>query len=82
VHDKLFGGKGKGKARAAGGKKGRGKAEDDDEGGGDEDALRALIQQKGAQRMEALIDNLEAKYGKEQGKGKVRGPPPATWTVR
>jgi DnaJ family protein C protein 9 len=51
VHDKLFGSKKKGKGAA--------KA---DEGAADEDALRALIQQKGKQRMESTISALEAKY--------------------
>lgn len=34
----------------------------------DEDALQALIQQRGAQRMESLIDSLESKYGGEPKK--------------
>lgn len=55
VHDKLFGN----------GKKGKGKQAE-----GDEDALKALIQQQGAKRMEALIDNLESKYSSTSN-GKV-----------
>jgi DnaJ family protein C protein 9 len=65
-----------------GGKKGKGKGKDggDEEGG--EEALRALIQQRGAGRMESLIAGLEAKYGKEEGGGsrrkKRKGGEPAT----
>ncbi|KAL8292980.1 hypothetical protein RQP46_000674 [Phenoliferia psychrophenolica] len=68
VHDKLFGGgatsKGKGKG------KGKGKE------GGDEDALKALIQGKQAQRLESMLEGLEAKYAPKskpkakKGKGK------------
>lgn len=72
VHDKLYGtgAKGKGKAAAAGkGGKGKGKEEDDEAG------LRALIQGRQAERMDAMVASLEEKYGaagKKGGKGKKR----------
>jgi DnaJ homolog subfamily C member 9 len=47
--------------KRGGGGKGKGKE------GDDEEALRALIQQRGAGRMESLIAGLEEKYGKEGG---------------
>lgn len=64
VHDKLYGGKGKGK-----------NGEEDGEAG-----LKALMQQRGAQRMQASLAALEAKYGggssssskSETGKSKKR----------
>ncbi|TPX65601.1 hypothetical protein SpCBS45565_g05077 [Spizellomyces sp. 'palustris'] len=62
----------------------KGKYEDKEEKGtrrglasiqdGGEDALRALIQQRGQGRMNALVQNLEAKYAKEAStKGKKAG---------
>ena len=67
VHDKLFG---KG-AKASG--KGKGKGRD---AGGDEDALKALIQSKQAGRLESMLEGLEAKYAPKskpkKGKGKKR----------
>lgn len=70
VADKLKGSKGKGKGK---GGKGKAKEGDDGEGETDEDALKALIQERGQQRMEALIDNLEAKYGSGAGSKKKKG---------
>ncbi|KAM0753640.1 DnaJ-domain-containing protein [Meredithblackwellia eburnea MCA 4105] len=61
VHDKLFGGDG-------GDGKGKGKGKKKE--GGDEDALRALIQGNQARRMENLFESLEAKYGATDKKGK------------
>lgn len=54
VHDKLFLTNGRGKGK---------KADSDDDKEDGEDALKALIQQRGAQRMQASMAALEAKYG-------------------
>lgn len=56
VHDKLFGDK---KQK----KKGKGK-------GSSEDDLAALIQQRQKDRSESFLDNLAAKYGAKESKGK------------
>lgn len=65
VHDQLFGsGQSKGK-----GKKGK-------QGGGDENALAALIQQRQKGREENFLANLEAKYAPKSKKGNKRASPP------
>jgi DnaJ family protein C protein 9 len=70
VHDKLYGdGGAKGGAKGKGKGKGKGKADDDEAG------LRALIQGKQVERMDAMLESLEAKYGgpAKAKKGKKRG---------
>lgn len=63
VHDKLFGDSSKGKGKG----KGKGKA------GDDEDALKALIQARQGQRLESMLDGLEAKYAPKSKKAKGKG---------
>ncbi|SGZ22507.1 BQ5605_C022g09498 [Microbotryum silenes-dioicae] len=68
VHDQLYnsaGGKGK-KERGTKGKetvKGKGNSQREEEVDGDLDGLKALIQGRQANRMESLMESLEAKYG-------------------
>ncbi|TGZ78700.1 DnaJ-domain-containing protein [Ascodesmis nigricans] len=62
VHEAIFGAGEKGKERAKGVKKGKAKKEPDMGG------LEALIKKRNANRLDALVDSLEAKYGSKASK--------------
>ncbi|KIJ44412.1 hypothetical protein M422DRAFT_779483 [Sphaerobolus stellatus SS14] len=71
VWDEFYGSGKEGNRKTKG--KGKGKKDDGDDG---EDALKALIQARGKQRLDGFMDSLAAKYGAaEEGpsKGKKRG---------
>ncbi|KAA8893206.1 chaperone protein dnaJ 6 [Sphaerosporella brunnea] len=70
VHEALFGDK-----AGEGGKKGKKKKGEEE----DTSALAAIIKSRGAGRMDALLSNLEARYGggaKKKGTSKRAAPPP------